>query len=920
MNNNLPFLLTYYRPLSNQSEYRDLSTAFLNYQKDKQLADYVTNSISSNFSDLKVELKGHFKKLDQRLISINNQLANTNYLLGNIFELLKIPEFEKERAFYIKEALKYVEQSTFDETIGLDAEKSFLIALEYKKQDWFVNFNLGILYMTNLNCFNLEKAIEHLQTAQKYFNAEISSQIIKRETAESSTQISQSYNTKKNKDEQLTFAADIFLHLALCYYALDNDQDAINFALKATMIKKDVKSDFFLLKYRCRVLDDEVLKTEISNFLMQYPDSFNILAAEPDLLLKSEIADFLLSLKNKNNELKATLTSRLQELQSLYPFWGLSACLKHLNCLGDNIIQESDLLEQKLFSKEIPLNFNFITLFNDNAYLISIIGIDFENLYSTYYYGLDNSTSYDIIDLKNSEKIEPEFIIVKHVVSSLNSYDPSIKEVKMLSNFLEPNHKLSKEIHYSIYFNKIPAINKAILLSFPFYKEFTSQTFQDTLLNINNKTQCFQFKFNNNLSIISLYFPESVRIPDDIFLSYKLEDKSKPIKSSKDNLGAIGLFECKHLTINFINQNLSTTSLLDLYNNYEYIKQEYSNSISGTNPIDGFTNSNKNKPSIELINLEKINDKFKSFFFHNDILLLIDKLKDNPRSYKLFFNGTIDQKKYFNLVQSTQAVSSVIEDCILYYDDTAFGKGDNGFFIDSYGIHCKNYGKRPFNLGWDQIKAINTQSKKEIFVLDQTGKNYNIDVYHCQPAEDLAAFMNHSFKFFESNSAKIIDHNSETSLNKEINTIANIIDNFQLIFSNDEVLSKINKLNGNKRSFNIFFHGSINERKYNNLVQSTQSVLSQIEDCILYYDDTAFGKGDNGFFIDSFGIHCKNYGEKPINLSWDEIIEIKTQSIKEIIILDQSGKNHSINIYQCQPAEDFTDFLNLIYNYFKNHS
>ena len=87
-------------------------------------------SVLSDFSEKNIHL---LNTINSSVLTTVKQMAVLNRGVDNIIELLKVPEFEKERIFYIKEAFKYLSESIENPKRSVDALHYFIKAHELKR-------------------------------------------------------------------------------------------------------------------------------------------------------------------------------------------------------------------------------------------------------------------------------------------------------------------------------------------------------------------------------------------------------------------------------------------------------------------------------------------------------------------------------------------------------------------------------------------------------------------------------------------------------------------------------------------------------------------------------------------------------------------------------------------------------------------
>lgn len=129
--------------------------------------------VNYNLSELDSELNHISGILDWGFNTlIENQRIN-NILMMNIAGLLKIPEFEKERIYYIEEGLKYLRNALFDIDLYSYAEESFKQALLRKSTDFFTLFRLGLIHLFSPQHIDFIKAKDYLEKSIKFLKPEL---------------------------------------------------------------------------------------------------------------------------------------------------------------------------------------------------------------------------------------------------------------------------------------------------------------------------------------------------------------------------------------------------------------------------------------------------------------------------------------------------------------------------------------------------------------------------------------------------------------------------------------------------------------------------------------------------------------------------------------------------------------------------
>lgn len=274
-----PFVLTYYNPFDKESP--GLGKSFLNYVKDVSLANYAgkiagetTGNIVGAFiakasreqidalERVSNELVKGFEVLDQRLELIRLEQFNTNVLLEDITELLKLPDSEKKRQRHIELGMKFSKSALKNEDLINDAIVEFNSALQLMPQDWFVMFQLAMCYMYFETIQNLDKAEELFLTSAKY------SSVDSLEDSTLGLLFDESFLYEQQFENEIDstptgFTSECYLQLSTIKYIKSDFVNALHYAENANKTRPgNIKNLFFLAKYQSRCgFHDEALST-----------------------------------------------------------------------------------------------------------------------------------------------------------------------------------------------------------------------------------------------------------------------------------------------------------------------------------------------------------------------------------------------------------------------------------------------------------------------------------------------------------------------------------------------------------------------------------------------------------------------------------------------------------------------------------
>lgn len=139
--------------------------------------------ISSHLSDIKYELgeiRGEINAmasmLDWKLSCLIEQQRITNQLLRNIIQILRIPESQKQRAYYIEQGLKYLKNAFIEGTYSSffnDAMESFKESEKIERKDYFTLNRIGQIFLYSINHLNIPLAEEYFLKSAREALAEV---------------------------------------------------------------------------------------------------------------------------------------------------------------------------------------------------------------------------------------------------------------------------------------------------------------------------------------------------------------------------------------------------------------------------------------------------------------------------------------------------------------------------------------------------------------------------------------------------------------------------------------------------------------------------------------------------------------------------------------------------------------------------
>ncbi|MDP8208617.1 MAG: hypothetical protein P9L92_18285 [Candidatus Electryonea clarkiae] len=90
-----------------------------------------------------------------------------------------IPDFQKERRYYIEQGIKFCERALRNPDLFEDALENFLEAEKREKTDYAVLYRIGLIYLYQQKQLDLEKGEDYLRRAGKYASVEEDGKAIK---------------------------------------------------------------------------------------------------------------------------------------------------------------------------------------------------------------------------------------------------------------------------------------------------------------------------------------------------------------------------------------------------------------------------------------------------------------------------------------------------------------------------------------------------------------------------------------------------------------------------------------------------------------------------------------------------------------------------------------------------------------------
>lgn len=255
--------------------------------------------------------------LDYRITLLIDQQRVGNLLLHNIAELLRIPDFQKERLHYIQQGFKHYQNAKIDRSLMRDALTNLLKAEERENSDYVVLHRIGLIYLNS----SLQE-INSPATAEEYFlragrYASVESEPAAARVAFLLAEGSDLSSRYSDIPQVRNLAADAFLQAGRACYLQRKVLDAIAHARRATELSPDYSLAWFqrakFLAAADRTKDAVPMLERVIKEERLYATSA---ADDPDLAPKVEVRALLEHLRDES---RAELKAEIEDIERLKP-------------------------------------------------------------------------------------------------------------------------------------------------------------------------------------------------------------------------------------------------------------------------------------------------------------------------------------------------------------------------------------------------------------------------------------------------------------------------------------------------------------------------------------------------------------------------------------------------------------------------
>ena len=310
------YTISYWKPWKEDSNALD---SWTNYIKDVSLAKYTADTIGEYIQSANDEQIKEFNKIQNGLNDISFDLLDVKYelnklnrnaelqkeqqiisnlLLNDISEILKVPDSEKQRLHSIELGLKFFANSSKDTDLYKDSLEELQRAESLLKQDYFVLYRIGLIYLHAPNLINIEKSVDYFLRSAKY--ASIDSDINKTRLSKYIKNESVDKNLQNNNNKNV-FASQSFEKASFCYYLLNNIEKAIYYQKKAVEHYETPNNYFLLAKYQSRLNQNNDSIENLYKSIKESPNLWYSANMDIDFISNKDVINSLEILENEAN-------------------------------------------------------------------------------------------------------------------------------------------------------------------------------------------------------------------------------------------------------------------------------------------------------------------------------------------------------------------------------------------------------------------------------------------------------------------------------------------------------------------------------------------------------------------------------------------------------------------------------------------
>lgn len=261
----------------------------------------ITRILDSGFSKVSNQMENLGIMLDWRLSEVIDQLRVSNLLQENIALLLRVPDFQKERQYFIEQGFKHYENVRIDADLYEDALKNLLEAEKRETTDYVVLHRIGMIYLyaNKKEIFNPEKAEAYFRRAAKYAIVE-SNPAAQRTLNILAGNVGQNLSTQETMPKAAkSVAAKSYFQAGVSCYAQGKFSESIELCEKAFSLSPYFLEAGFLQSKSLAALGNGEKSAEILRGIIETKRFYAVkTASDDDLATKPEVQSMLKQLRD----------------------------------------------------------------------------------------------------------------------------------------------------------------------------------------------------------------------------------------------------------------------------------------------------------------------------------------------------------------------------------------------------------------------------------------------------------------------------------------------------------------------------------------------------------------------------------------------------------------------------------------------
>ncbi len=291
-------------------------------------AEMICGTLDEGFSEVSGKLDDICATLDWRLTAIEDQLRISNMLSENIALLLRIPDFQKERQYYIEQGLKHYKNARLDNDLYEDALKNLLEAEQRETTDYVVLHRIGMIYLYPFGkreLLNPPQAEAYFRRAAKYASVESNPDAIR-------TLNLLAGDTRQNLSEQSTtpevakeVAAKAYFEAGVSCYLQGKFSEAVELTSNAfSLLPSLLEASFLQAKSLALIGNGERSANVLRNLIKTEPFYSVKTVSDADLIARPEVRSMLQQLRDdairRASETLANIKREISSDSQVKPF------------------------------------------------------------------------------------------------------------------------------------------------------------------------------------------------------------------------------------------------------------------------------------------------------------------------------------------------------------------------------------------------------------------------------------------------------------------------------------------------------------------------------------------------------------------------------------------------------------------------